>query len=252
MNAISVSLIVFCFIFSGALVGMYIRDILPRHQLNPDSKDVVRLSMGLVATLTALVLGLLIANASSTFSGKQTQIRQLTANFTLLDATLEQYGPEARNARTQLRRLLPALADKVWTEDEENTGLVAFQKTAEAEAYFKEIQSLNPRTDGQRMLRDRIHQVTNEIAQTRLLLHAQTGNAIRTPFLVVMVFWIFALFVSFGLFGRASTLTIGALLVCALSISGAVFLVLELDKAFTGIMAISSEPLRNALVPLTR
>lgn len=250
MSAVAISLIVFCIIFSGALIGLFIRDILPRHQLNPDSKEVVKLSMGLVATLTALVLGLLVATARTSFDSKSTQIRQLTANFMLLDAMLDQYGGEARNARVQLRRMVPGLIEKVWVEDKGNEGLVPFQKAPEGEAFFREIQSLNPRSDALRILRDRIYQTVNEIAQTRLLLHAQTGNAIRTPFLVVMVFWLFALFASFGIFGRASILTIGALFVCALSVSGAVFLILELDRAFTGIMAISPEPMRNALVPL--
>lgn len=250
MSAVSISLIVFCVVFSGALIGMYIRDLLPRHQFNADSKEVVKLSMGLVATLTALVLGLLVASARSSFDAKNTHVRQLTANFILLDAVLEQYGPEARNARLQLRNLLPALADRVWKEEGSNTGLAAFQKSPEGEAYFREVQGMNPRNDMQKLLRDRVFHATNDIAQTRLLLHAQTGNAMRTPFLAVMVFWLFTLFTSFGLFTRASVLTIGALLVCAVSISGAVFLILELDRAFTGIMAISSEPLRNALVPM--
>jgi hypothetical protein len=250
MNAFSISILVFCVIFSGALIGMFLRDLMPRHHLNADSKEVVKLSMGLVATLTALVLGLLVASARSSFDAKNTHIRQLTANFTLLDAVLEQYGPEARNSRLQLRNMLPALAEKIWKDEDTNAGLAAFQKAPEGEAYFREVQTLNPRNEAQRLLRDRIYQATNDIAQTRLLLHAQTGNAIRGPFLAVMVFWLFALFVSFGLFGRASSLTIGALFVCAISVSGAVFLILELDRAFTGVMAISSEPLRNALLPL--
>lgn len=247
MNAVSTSLIIFCIIFSGALVGMFIRDLLPRHHLNPDSKEVVKLSMGLVATLTALVLGLLVANARSSFDAKSTHVRQMTANFTLLDAVLEQYGPEARNARLQLRRMLPALAEKVWRGDEENAGLTPFQKAPEGEAYFRDVQLLNPRNEAQKLLRDRIYQATNDIAQTRLLLHAQTGNAIRTPFLAIMTFWMFVLFVSFGLFGRATPVTIGALLICAMSVSGAIFLIIELDRAFTGMMAIRAEPLLNAL-----
>lgn len=250
MNAVSISILVFCVVFSGALIGMFVRDLLPKHHLNPDAKDVVKMSMGLIGTLTALVLGLLIANASSAFQTKNTQLRQLTANLILLDAMLEQYGAEARNARQQLRRALPTMADRIWSEDDTDIAIAPFQKSAEGETFFKDLQALNPRTEPQRLLRDRIHQVTNEIAQVRLLLHAQIGNTIRTPFLVVMVFWLFALFASFGLLGHASPLTIGALLVCAISVSGAIFLILELDRAFTGIMAISSEPLRNSLLPL--
>ncbi len=251
MNAISVSLLVFAFMFTGALIGMAIRSVLPRHDLNPDSKEVVKLAMSLIATLTALVLGLLVATAKSTFDAKSTQVRQLTSNFVLLDAFLEQYGPETRAARTQLRRVLPAMADRIWTEDNESTPVLpAFQKTAEGEAYLRDLQAINPRNEVQRGLRDRALQITNEIALARLQLHAQTGNSIRTAFLVVLVFWLVVLFAGFGLVGRASPVTIGALIVCALSVSGAIFLILELDRAFDGLMAMSSEPLRNALAPL--
>lgn len=250
MNTISISILVFCIIFSGALIGMFIRDLLPRRHLDADSKEVVKLAMGLVATLTALVLGLLVVSARGSFDAKNTHIRQMTANFILLDSFLEQYGPETRGVRLQLRRMLPAYADKVWSKEDADGIPAPFQRTPEGEAFFRDMQSLAPRTDGQRMLRDRIYQIANDIAQTRLLLHAQTGNAIRTPFLAVMVFWLFALFVSFGLFGRATALTLGAVVVCAFSVSGAIFLIMELDRAFSGMMAISSDPLRNALAPL--
>ncbi len=251
MHAVSVSLLVFAFMFTGALIGMSLRSLLGRHDLNPDSKEVVKLSLGLIATLTALVLGLLVATAKTGFDARNAQIRQITSNVVLLDTVLEQYGPETRNARTQLRRLVPAMADRIWnSEIEETPSLTPFQKTPEGEAYFRDLQSVVARNDNQRGLRDRAFAITNEIVQARIQLHAQMGSSIQTPFLVVLVFWLVVLFMGFGLFGRASPVTVGALLVCALSVSGAVFLILELDRAFNGIMGISSEALRNALVPL--
>ena len=70
------------------------------------------------------------------------------------------------------------------------------------------------------------------------------------PFLVVLVFWLTILFISFGLFAPPNATVIATLFVCALSVSGAIFLILELDQPFEGLIRISSAPLRNALAHL--
>ena len=112
MMNLLISLLVFALIFGGALAGMAVRPLLSEHHLHSDSKDVVKLTAGLIGTLTALVLGLLIASAKTTFDQKTNQVRQLTANIVLLDSTLAQYGPETNPIRNLLRRVLPNLADR--------------------------------------------------------------------------------------------------------------------------------------------
>jgi hypothetical protein len=76
-----------------------LRRALPKHHLNKDSQDVVRLGVGLIATMAALVLGLLITAAKSSFDTQGTQINQITADIVLLDSLLARYGPEARPIR---------------------------------------------------------------------------------------------------------------------------------------------------------
>ncbi len=106
MGSIAIGGIVFACTFGGALVGMMLRAVLPEHHVSPDSKDVVKLGMGLIATLAALVLGLLIASAKSSFDGQRTGFQQLAANLVLLDHALARYGPETKGAREALRRLV--------------------------------------------------------------------------------------------------------------------------------------------------
>jgi hypothetical protein len=251
MNDLLLSLIVFAVIFAGALLGVVVRPLLSEIHLRPDSKDVVKMATGLIGTLAALVLGLLIASAKTSFDQKVNQVRQLTATVIVLDDLLAQYGPEAAPLRTHLRQSIPPLADRIWHEQESPTGNpVHFESSAQSSAFENELQRLSPNNDTQRSLQSRAIQAFTEGAQTRLLLFAQAGGSIPVPFLIILVFWLSAIFVSFTLFARSNLVMMTSLLICALSFAGAIFLVLELDNPFTGLMGISSTALRGALPPL--
>jgi hypothetical protein len=251
MNDLLISLLVFAVIFGGALVGVAVRPLLSERHLQPDSKDVVKMATGLIGTLAALVLGLLIASAKSSFDQKTSQVRQVTAQIILLDDLLAQYGPEAIPVRTRLRQGIEPLANGIWHEDGIPAGKpVRFEASAQSSAFEKELESLSPANDVQRSLQSRAIAAFTEGAQTRLLLFTQAGGSIPTPFLIILVFWLGAIFVSFTLFAPTNPVVTASLLVCALSFAGAIFLVLELDSPFTGLMGISSATLRNALLPL--
>ena len=253
MNPLLVSLLVFALIFGGALVGMFVRPLLSESHLHSDSKDVVKLATGLIGTLAALVLGLLIASAKSTFDQKTNQVRQLTTTIIILDDLLAQYGPDGNPVRDLLRQSIQPLANRIWHEEEIPAGKLGhfhFKSSAEALAFENELERLSPKNDAQRSLQSRAIQTFTEGAQIRLQLFAQTGGSIPTPFLIILVFWLSAIFVSFTLFARANLVVLASLLVCALSFSGAIFLVLELDNPFAGLMGISSATLRGALLPL--
>jgi hypothetical protein len=252
MNYLLISLLAFALVFGGALVGMVVRPLLSESHLHPDSRDVVKMSTGLIGTLAALVLGLLIASAKSSFDQKTNQVRQLTATIIILDDLLAQYGPEATPVRNLLRRSIQPLANRIWHEEEIPAGkLVHFQSTAESSAFEDELERLSPNNDTQRSLQSRAIQAFTEGAQTRLQLFAQTGGSIPVPFLIILVFWLSAIFASFTLFARANLVVMASLFVCALSFAGAIFLVLELNNPFTGLMGISSTTLRSALSPLS-
>jgi hypothetical protein len=247
MSAIALSCITFACISVGALLGMF----LPGHHLSTDDKDVVRLGTGLIGTIAALVLGLLIASAKGSYDTQSTQVTQMTSNVVLLDNLLEQYGPETTEVRNLLRRGVVVLADRMWRENSSNIAKTSpFEASAESDAFFTKLQQLSPQNDSQRSLQPRAIQIATDIAQTRLLLFAQRNNSIPMPFLVVLIFWLTIIFGSFGLFAKPSATVFGSLFVFALSAAGAIYLVLELGQPFAGLMQISSAPLRSALVPL--
>jgi Protein of unknown function (DUF4239) len=252
MKDLLISLLAFVLIFGGALAGMAVRPRLSENHLNSDSKDVVKLTAGLIGTLAALVLGLLIASAKGTFDQETSQVRQMTANIILLDDLLAQYGPEAASLRKLLRQSIPPLANRLWREQELPAGKsVQFEATAEAATLENELERLSPKDDAQRSLQSRAVQAFTDGAQIRLQLFAQTGGSIPVPFLVILVFWLGAIFASVTLFARANLVVMAALSICALSFACAIFLVLELDNPFTGLMGISSATLRSALLPLS-
>jgi hypothetical protein len=251
MSPISLSSIAFACIFGGTFLGMFLRHRLPGHHLTGDSKDVVRLGTGLVGTMAALVLGLLIASANSRYETQSGQIRQLTADIVLLDNYLVQYGPETNSVRNLLRHALTTLADRIWRENGGDSGRPeAFEASAAALAFYDEILKLSPLNESQRALQARAIDATNDLAKTRLLLFATAGGSIPMPFLVILVSWLTIIFASFSLFADNNATTITALGLFALSASASIFLILELSQPFTGLMMISSEPLRNALAPL--
>src|ERR1700704_2726284 len=218
MNDLLISLLVFAIIFGGALLGIVVRPLLSEKHLHPDSKDVVKMATGLIGTLTALVLGLLIASAKSSFDQKTNQVKQMTSTIILLDDLLAQYGPEAAPVRSLLRQSIEPLANRIWHEEEIPAGNLAhFQSTAESSAFENQLERLSPNSDAQRSLQSRAIQAFTEGAQIRLQLFTQTGGSIPVPFLIILVFWLSTIFASFTLFARVNLVVMASLFVCALS-----------------------------------
>jgi hypothetical protein len=250
MSPMAISWIVFGAVFGGALLGMILNACLPKHHLGDESKDVVKVGMGLIATMTALVLGLLTASAKSSFDAQRNGLAQLAANVGLLDRILAHYGPEASKGREQLRNAVADLLARTWPERSSQSG--SLDAPGRYENVFETIQFLAPKSETQRSLQAAALKTGIDITQTRWLLFAEKGSSLPVPFLIVMVFWLAMLFASFSLFARPNATVVATLLVCALSVAGAIFLILELDRPFEGFMKISSEPLERALQLLGR
>jgi len=253
MNPIAVSLLAFALMLLGILVGSWVHRTLRANHLSSDSKEVIKLSMGVMGTLTALVLGLLVASAHGSYAERQSEVKQLTAYAILLDLLLEQYGSDAESARVSLRHAVPHIADRIWQEGQSaNLQSAPFEAVSQGEAFYRELQALQPSNDSQRDMKSRLLQIAIDTAQARLLLFSHLGSSIPVPFLIVLLAWLTILFGGFSTLARPNAAAIVALVICALSVSGAVLLILELDQPFSGFMAIQSDLFRNALPPLTQ
>src|SRR5262249_19422985 len=151
MSALALSCLIFVLTLGGILLGALLRRALPEHHLSEDSQSVVPLGVGLIATIAALVLGLLIAAAKTSFDTQSTQITQITADFILLDNLLAEYGPEARPIREQMRSIIGPLADRLWREKQVSTA-APFELSGSSEKAYLAIQALSPQNDLQRSL----------------------------------------------------------------------------------------------------
>jgi hypothetical protein len=251
VNGIAASLIAFATIFGGAFIGAWLRHRLPEHHLGEGTKDIVRLGTGLLGTLSALVLGLLIASANSSYETQSTYVRRLTANLILLDEVLAQYGPETRASRDFLRRSIGPLVDRIWLRNPtDNATQGPFRASSMAEMAYASIQELAPTNDTQKSLKGQALQTFTDLAQARLELFARAGSTIPTPFLAMLILWLTIIFASFSLFTPLNPTLIVIISIFALSASGALYLILELSQPFGGLIQIPSAPLLNALEPL--
>ena len=251
MSAIAVSAIAFGLICLSATLGMLLRSALPEHHLSSDSKDVIRLATAMIATLAAIVLGMLISSTRSSYEQASSQIDRLTAGIIELDVRLEEYGPQAETIRKMLRDALIPVANTIWRgSGAASDKAVPFRAVAHGDVILRKLDELTPQGPAQHSLQARTLQIGADIAQTRLLLFSRPGDSISGPFLIVLVLWLAVIFGSFGVFTTPNVTVVTVLIVCALSASSAIFLILEMAHPFEGLLQISSEPLRNALAPL--
>jgi Protein of unknown function (DUF4239) len=248
MSSIVISLVVFACVFGGALVGIFVHSFLPNEHLDSDSKDAVRLAMGLVATTVALVLGLLIASAKGFYDTQSSEVTQLAADVVLLDKILSHYGPDTKEIRTLLRSSVADMVDVTWAREGPNN--THFATSTTSQALFDGIQGLSPQNDNQRFLQSQAASTAIKLGQTRSLMAAQKASSVPMPLLVVLVFWLTLLFVSFGLFVRANVTVVSSLLASALALSGAILLIFEMYHPYAGLIQVSSAPLQAALAQL--
>jgi hypothetical protein len=251
VSSIAISLIVFAFVFGGVLLGMFLHAVLPHHHLEVESKDIMKLGTGLVATMAALILGLLVASAKGSFDAESAELTQMSANIDLLDRILALYGPETKDARLLLQGSVKRILETMWSSDS-SAAPTAPRTSGAGEALFERIQALLPATDAQRTLQAQALSLAIDLGKTRWLMYEQAGASVSMPLLIVVVLWLTVIFVSFGIFAPFNATAIGSLIVAAVSVSGAIFLILEMYTPYSGVVQVSSAPLRAALAQLGR
>jgi len=245
VSANAVALVVLGCVLAGAILGAVLRSTLPAHHLSDESRDVIKVASGLVATLVALVLGLLIASAKNSFDMKSQEITDSAAKVVLLDRQLRSLGPSVDPVRASLRQGIATRLGQRW--DEGRLRSLGDETGPSIEDVEVKLRGFVPANDSQRWLHGRAMALAAELAQTRSLLSEQVGSAISVPFLVIVVFWLFFIFTTLGLFAPPNRTAYVAILLCAVSVSAAVLLILDLDRPFEGLITISKEPLRDAL-----
>jgi hypothetical protein len=251
MSPISSGAFAFVCVFGGALVGMFVHSLLPDHHRSSETKEVVRLAMGLVGTTLALVLGLLIGSGKAFYDTQNAEVTQLAADVVLLDRVLGHYGPETKEIRALLRSSVARMLDVTWPRDGSDKAH-SIPSVANEEALFDKIQDLSPHSDNQRFLQSQALSAAIKLGQTRSLMAAQKSSSVPMPLLAVLVFWLILLFMSFGLFVRPNVTVVVSLFASALAVCAAMFLILEMYQPYAGLIQVSSAALRAALAQLAQ
>lgn len=255
MNPTIVGIIVFTCTFGCALLGLWLRTTLPEHHLDAESRDTVKVGIGLIATMTALVLGLITASAKSSFDAVDTAVKQTAINILTLDRVLARYGSETSEIRKGLQHAIGARIDTIWTKGSSkpaNLDPIRSGAGSAAEGLADVIRGLRPHDNSQRALQSRALDLTEGLLQARWLVLAGTETSVPVPFLVILLFWLTITFSSFGLFAPRNATVLAVIFVCALSVGSAVFLVLEMDTPFDGVLRVSPNPMRYAQTHLNQ
>jgi hypothetical protein len=251
MTSSGMSLIAFLFMFGGAIVGMLLRRALPVSHLRDDSRDVIKLATGLVGTMSALVLGLLVASAKGFYDAQTTEITQISANIIFLDRALARYGPETKEAHEALRNSAQKILDQAWATNGAGASRLDPASTSGSVLYDK-IQALTATDDSQRLIKSQALSMVQNIGQTQMLMYEQSTLSVSTPLLIIMIFWLTVAFVIWGLLAPPNATVIATMLVAALSASGAILLILEMYSPYDGFIRVSDAPIRAALAHLNQ
>ena len=252
MNTEIISLIIFGCVVGAVFIGRALSRLLPAEHLGADTKETVKLAMGLLATMSALLLGLLVASAKGSYDTARNDVIQMAAKVVFLDRVLVGYGPETAEVRALVRNADEELAHRGMQPPKANTPVNLAPNTQEGNAIYLTIQQLTPRDEMQRNLKAQATTLALDLGQLRTLLLAESISSISKPLLIVVVCWLVVIFASFSVIAPRNATATAALVISALATAAAIFLILELDRPFSGVLRISNEPMLNVLSQLTQ
>jgi hypothetical protein len=251
LKSIVVTSIVFGLVFAAAIAGMLLRPILPHNLLGSDDKEVVRLTTGVITTMSGLVLGMLVSSAKSSLDARKNEVTEMSAKIVAIDRLLAGYGPEIGEIRTEFRRVVEVGVERIWPH---RGALPSDLKPAgDGQTLFEQVQLLEPKNDRQAAAIAKAVSLTLDIQQTQWLMFLKTKQtALPLPLLVVLVSWLAAIFFSFGLFVSPDAIVLVTFACGALGVSSAIFIIVAMFKPFSGILRISPAPILETLAEMRR
>jgi hypothetical protein len=244
MSAIAV--VVFVSLTAAVALGMTLSHRLASHYLSSESRDTIKLALGLVATLAALLLGLLVSSAKGSFDAEREQMNQLAAKVATLDRVLALYGPETAGARADLRGVVETAIAQTWPTEEGARSDLSLDPQR-GEAIFRSIAALDPANPLQSDLKVRATNLAFELVEGRSIFVALAAAGISVPVLTLVIVWLVVILFGFSTLAPRNAVAATALIISAVAVCGAVLLLLELYTPFEGLIQISSDPLLIAL-----
>jgi len=240
------AVLVFGCLVLAVLLGRPCSRRLSEHHLTAETRDTIKLSLGLVATMSALLLGLLVSSAKGAYDSQRQQVEQMAAKVAALDRVLALYGVESASVRQELRVTVESAIARAWPEQADaSTDLVPdFQS---GDAIYRSVQLLMPIDAVQGDLKAAAADLTLELGQDRALLASRALQGAPTPLLVIVVGWLVLILFGFSVLAPRNVVATVALTVAAAAVSGAILLMLEFYEPFGGLIQISREPMVAAI-----
>jgi hypothetical protein len=237
-------------VFAGGSVGLTLQRFLPEKHTTGPAKDMVGAVVGLLTLLSALVLGLLIWTAYGVYAGQNVAIQTLAARVLQLDLALADYGPEAKAARLQLRDGLGKTVDEIWGGNQDDADFVAKNFAAAIQNLRSReggLAALHPTTDAQTQALASARGAMDAIGQSRLQMSFALAAPISYPLVLTVVAWAVFLFCGYGLMSRGNPMSVLVVLIGALGVASAFYLIVDLSSPYSGFFRASSAPLEQVL-----
>jgi hypothetical protein len=249
MSSLGVAAVAWIVTLASGLAGLVLTRVLPEAHISDRSRDIIGGVVGLLTLLLALVLGLLIWTAYGVSTTQQNELNLLSARALEYDLELRQYGPEADRGRDLLRTDLVWAHEQFWG-DEDAKARAYEASYANMSSVSSFLSGLKPATDPQRQLLGAAAAHYGSIGETRLLMSLQLTSPISWPLIITVTAWSCLLFCGFGMLSRINATTLTALAFGALSVSSAIFLILELSEPYTSLIRISPAGLEQVILDL--
>lgn len=246
MHALAISTLVFVLVFGAALAGMAIRRVRPDERYTPEAKDTIRIAIGLVVTMTSLVLGMLVSSGKTFYDGEKNQVAELSAQIVLVNDLLTNYGPETAQLRMEAQRSIEEVVDRIWPRKKSQS--FELRPSANGARFYQHVQMLAPKNEEQASIKAQLLTATLSLRKTYWLMFLQSEQtSITFPLLAVVTAWLVFIFFSFGLFAPRIPNAVVTLIICAMAVSAAIFIILSMNSPFSGVLRISPTAVRDAL-----
>jgi hypothetical protein len=250
MMALATGCVIALLLSVATMLGAWISGRLPDHHLSTESKDAIKLATAVVGTLSALAIGFLVASAKTTFDDAETELKTSAARLVLLDRVLAQYGPEMAEAREWLADLVKVRINDTWGSDAGEVPKSALQDDLGIEPVQKLLRAIAPQDEVHRLLKARALEVSSAIAEGHWLVLESDNEGLPTAFLVVLTFWLTVIFLTFGLLSPHNATVISIIIICAVSVGGAIFIINDMAHPYAGLIHVSDGPLHAALAKM--
>lgn len=242
--------IAFACIYGAALGGIVLGRVRQETFSRPEVRDVLKSARDVIVGVSALTLGLLVATAKTSFDEKNAQLRTVASRAAMLDRTLYAFGPEANDARKLVRVFVQTAIEKIDRAEAQGVGAEFGRQGTLLEDLYSKILQIDAADATKSALKNDAIGIAREINLSRWMIQESVGSSIQTPLYFLLLFWLVCIFLDLGVLAPCRPTSFVALALAALAMTGAIYLALEFDRPYQGLIKVSASPLKLALVQL--